>query len=446
MLLELLSDFQISIPELGRIEARTHPVVLLTSNNSRELTEALKRRCLYLWLDYPTPERELEIVHLHAPEPAGDGRAAGSSRSSRWCASSTSRSRRRSRSRSTGRARCCCSARRTSTRRPSATRSRSSSSTAPTSTPWPSGSACGLRGVTLPRHLIGFADALRTEGVAIGTSELNDAFAALGEVEWTRPGPFKEALAATLAKSPDDRRVFDLVFERYFFRATEGAALEAGVARGRRASDGRRDGDRIDFDALREQILEAIRAGDEAALRDLARLAIAAFGRRGEGSGVLGVDVQRIRRALGLKSEPQRPGQGRGRARRSCRSRATRSAASRPTCGASSSARRSSARRRCRRPPAERARPRAAVRPRAGPRRRAPRRHAAQAPARHPGPPGPRPRPPRPRRRAPDDARLAGDRRRPGRPEVQAQAPAPPRALRALRRLHERHVARPSSS
>ena len=68
MLLELLSDFQITIPELGRIEARTHPVVLLTSNNSRELTEALKRRCLYLWLDYPSPERELEIVRMHAPE------------------------------------------------------------------------------------------------------------------------------------------------------------------------------------------------------------------------------------------------------------------------------------------------------------------------------------------------------------------------------------------
>src|SRR5881397_1110559 len=68
MLLELLSDFQISIPELGRIEARTHPVVLLTSNNSRELTEALKRRCLYLWLDYPQLEHELEIVRMHAPE------------------------------------------------------------------------------------------------------------------------------------------------------------------------------------------------------------------------------------------------------------------------------------------------------------------------------------------------------------------------------------------
>jgi MoxR-like ATPase len=68
MLLELLSDFQISIPELGRIEARTMPVVLLTSNNSRELTEALKRRCLYLWLDYPDLEHELEIVRLHSPD------------------------------------------------------------------------------------------------------------------------------------------------------------------------------------------------------------------------------------------------------------------------------------------------------------------------------------------------------------------------------------------
>src|SRR6201991_3406313 len=68
MLLELLSDFQISIPELGRIEARTQPVVLLTSNNTRELTEALKRRCLYLWLDYPDIEHELQIVRLHSPE------------------------------------------------------------------------------------------------------------------------------------------------------------------------------------------------------------------------------------------------------------------------------------------------------------------------------------------------------------------------------------------
>jgi MoxR-like ATPase len=68
MLLEVLSDFQISIPELGVVEAATRPLVLLTSNNTRELTEALKRRCLYLWLDYPDVERELEIVRMHVPE------------------------------------------------------------------------------------------------------------------------------------------------------------------------------------------------------------------------------------------------------------------------------------------------------------------------------------------------------------------------------------------
>ncbi len=68
MLLELLSDFQITIPEMGQIGATTHPIVILTSNNSRELTEALKRRCLYLWLDYPSREREIEIIRLHAPE------------------------------------------------------------------------------------------------------------------------------------------------------------------------------------------------------------------------------------------------------------------------------------------------------------------------------------------------------------------------------------------
>jgi MoxR-like ATPase len=68
MLLEILSDFQITIPELGTVKARTHPVVLLTSNNTRELTEALKRRCLYLWLDYPPVEQELAIVKLHTPE------------------------------------------------------------------------------------------------------------------------------------------------------------------------------------------------------------------------------------------------------------------------------------------------------------------------------------------------------------------------------------------
>jgi len=67
-LLEVLSDFQVSIPELGTISARHRPVVVLTSNRARELTEALKRRCLYLYLDFPGVEIEREIIALKVPE------------------------------------------------------------------------------------------------------------------------------------------------------------------------------------------------------------------------------------------------------------------------------------------------------------------------------------------------------------------------------------------
>ena len=67
-LLEVLSDFQVSVPELGTITATHQPMVLLTSNNTRELSEALKRRCLYLHIDYPTAEAELSIVQLKVPD------------------------------------------------------------------------------------------------------------------------------------------------------------------------------------------------------------------------------------------------------------------------------------------------------------------------------------------------------------------------------------------
>lgn len=68
LLLEVLSDFQISIPELGTVAANTQPLVLLTSNNTRELSEALKRRCLFLHISYPTPEREREILLARVPD------------------------------------------------------------------------------------------------------------------------------------------------------------------------------------------------------------------------------------------------------------------------------------------------------------------------------------------------------------------------------------------
>ena len=66
-LLELLSDFQISIPELGTLRARHRPIVIITSNRTRELHDALKRRCVFHWIDYPTPAKELEIVRRRLP-------------------------------------------------------------------------------------------------------------------------------------------------------------------------------------------------------------------------------------------------------------------------------------------------------------------------------------------------------------------------------------------
>jgi uncharacterized protein with von Willebrand factor type A (vWA) domain len=156
----------------------------------------------------------------------------------------------------------------------------------------------------LAARILEFGEELRSEGVAVGTSELLDGFAVLGEISWSDPADFREALAATLAKSQEDRRVFELVFERFFFRAAEMAAVREGIR-----EDGGIDPDEvnaeIDMETLRQLIAQALRDGDEGRMRDLARLAIAAFGRQGEGSGVIGVDVQRIRRQLGLRSEPQ---------------------------------------------------------------------------------------------------------------------------------------------
>jgi uncharacterized protein with von Willebrand factor type A (vWA) domain len=157
------------------------------------------------------------------------------------------------------------------------------------------------RGPGLAARLLDFADELRAEGLSVGTSELLDAFAALEHVPWSEQAELREALASTLAKSPEDRRIFELLFDRFFFRAAEAAALDQGV----QEQGGVDAGDQLDLDQLRAQIAQALRDGNEGGMRDLARLAIAAFGRSQEGSGVIGVDVQRIRRALGLRAEPQ---------------------------------------------------------------------------------------------------------------------------------------------
>lgn len=79
-LLELLSDYQITVPEVGTIAAETRPVVILTSNRTRELHDALKRRCLYHWIGYPTVERELEILQVRGPRGARGVGAQGGRR------------------------------------------------------------------------------------------------------------------------------------------------------------------------------------------------------------------------------------------------------------------------------------------------------------------------------------------------------------------------------
>ena len=157
----------------------------------------------------------------------------------------------------------------------------------------------------LAAKLLGFCEELRSEGVAVGTSEILDAFAALDQVPWESRDDFREALATTIAKSQEDRRLFELLFERWFFRAAEAEAIEREIVEGSQRHEG---AERLDIEELREQIRQAIVEGNDGEMRDLARLAIAAFGRQGEGSGVVGVDVQRIRRTLELSAGTQPQG------------------------------------------------------------------------------------------------------------------------------------------
>jgi len=174
----------------------------------------------------------------------------------------------------------------------------------PTASPYGPRAETGPPGITA--KLLGFCEELRGEGVAVGTSEILDAFAALEQVPWESRDDFREALAATIAKSQEDRRVFELLFERWFFRAAEAEAIEREVSEQGQRHEG---AERLDIDELREQIRQAIVEGNDGEMRDLARLAIAAFGRQGEGSGVVGVDVQRIRRTLELSAGTQPQGE-----------------------------------------------------------------------------------------------------------------------------------------
>ena len=287
--------------------------------------------------------------------------------------------------------------------------------------------------------MLELGEELRREGVAIGTSELLDAFAVLGEIDWTEQEDFREALAATLAKSQEDRRVFDLVFERFFFRAVECGRRSRGHPRARTAGELGEPPSRSTSTSCARRSPRRCRRRRGRAARPRAAGDRRASRARQEGSGVVGVDVQRIRRALGLRTEPQpelpagRPAPRRAAARRAAALRGdaaprARARADRAHADAAAVA------------PARRARPRAAVGPARRPRGRAPRRRPAAPAPGHAGRAERAAPPPRARRRPPHDARVAADRRRAGRAQVPPAAPAAPGDLRALRRLDERHL------
>ena len=161
----------------------------------------------------------------------------------------------------------------------------------------------------IARRLLEFGDALRAEGVALGTSELLDAFAVLREIDWheeRRVSRGTRSHARQITGGPSRLRASRSTASSSG-RPRPPPSSSASASSRRRDGDGDGDGTELDLDDLRAKIAQALDedADADGRLRDLARLAIAAFGRTRDGAGVLGVDVQRIRRALGLRADPQ---------------------------------------------------------------------------------------------------------------------------------------------
>ena len=172
-LLEVLSTYQVSIPELGTVAAATPPVVVLTSNRTRELHDALKRRCLYHWIEHPGLEREVQIVRSRAPEVSEELARQVVGVVQQLRGTSGSRSRPGSPRPSTGRGPCTTSAppRWTSSRRPAPSARWSSTARTPSACSRRSTGCCAhdrRRDVREPDEiLLGFARALRAAGVPV---------------------------------------------------------------------------------------------------------------------------------------------------------------------------------------------------------------------------------------------------------------------------------------
>ena len=226
-LLEFLSDFQISIPERGAIRAYERPVVILTSNRTRELHEALRRRCVYHWIDYPTPEREMRIMMMRA---SGVGE-----RAARAVVAAVGRLRReplgqaapalRKRSNGPRRRRCSTSRvpvgpKRSNARSASCSRTRTISSmsrrrSTPSSRRRRRERHCTRRSLTSsasPRLL-------RRAGFAVAPEQTMAWLAAIELLGPEQIGDIRRAAHATLAPPPERFADFDALFDAHFLGA-----------------------------------------------------------------------------------------------------------------------------------------------------------------------------------------------------------------------------------
>ena len=225
-LLEFLSDFQISIPERGTLRATEHPVVVLTSNRTRDLHEALRRRCVYHWIDYPTEEREARIVMMRASSVAERDRARRRRRSRQAAARAARPSPRASPRRSTGRKPRHCFTR-------AARAGRTRSSVDRRGAQGRGGSAlhlaaarradCGGCRVSdelpLPRAVrvfISFVALLRANGFAVAPEQTTAFLAAIELLGPRSLEHIRKAGLATLAPPPERRATFDRLFDLHF--------------------------------------------------------------------------------------------------------------------------------------------------------------------------------------------------------------------------------------
>ena len=222
-LLEFLSDFQISIPERGTIRAYERPVVVLTSNRTRELHEALRRRCVYHWIEYPAPEREMRIIMIRASgvsERAARAVVAAVGRFAPRTACKTSRHRRGGRM--GGSRNASQRARSTLARRVSAFawrcsqgRGRSRSYRAEDRSHTRRGT--GVTSAPDPiAHFVGFAGLLRRAGFAVAPEQTVSWLSAIELLGPQEIGDIRRAARATLAPPPERFAEFDALFNAHF--------------------------------------------------------------------------------------------------------------------------------------------------------------------------------------------------------------------------------------